>query len=253
MNKSIIVLFCILLALNCGACKHIEQVEKSADKNTSDMIATEEISETIDKIEMPERVETIEPEIEADTTAEENSTETEKESEVTLIMVGDMLMHTPVNETGVMEDGGIDFSHLFTYTKDMIKGADLAIVNQEVILGGKELGISGYPAFNTYQEFGGDLVDAGFDVVLHATNHALDKGKKGILSCLSYWESAYPEIAVLGIQDTAEEQAEQKSLYKEYLAAIRGSMKAQLDNVRFVEDLSEEELKEELANRTKKV
>ena len=49
-----------------------------------------------------------------------------------------------------------------------------------------------------------------------------------------------------------EEQAEQKVLYKEYLAAIRGSMKAQLDNVRFVEDLSEEELKEELANRTKK-
>ena len=52
---------------------------------------------------------------------------------------------------------------------------------------------------------------------------------------------------------TAEEQAEQKVLYREYLAAIRGSMKAQLDNVRFVEDLSEEELKEELANRTKKV
>ena len=52
---------------------------------------------------------------------------------------------------------------------------------------------------------------------------------------------------------TEEEQAEQKVLYKEYLAAIRGSMKAQLDNVRFVEDLSEEELKEELANRTKKV
>ncbi len=52
---------------------------------------------------------------------------------------------------------------------------------------------------------------------------------------------------------TAEEQAEQKALYKEYLAAIRGNMKAQLDNIRYVEDLSEEELKEELANRTKKV
>ena len=52
---------------------------------------------------------------------------------------------------------------------------------------------------------------------------------------------------------TPEEQAEQKVLYKEYLASIRGSMKAQLDNVRFVEDLSEDELKEELANRTKKV
>ena len=52
---------------------------------------------------------------------------------------------------------------------------------------------------------------------------------------------------------TEEEQAEQKELYKEYLASIRNSMKSQLENVRFVEDMSEEELKEELANRTKKV
>ena len=127
---------------------------------------------------------------------------------ITLVMVGDMLMHTPVNETGVMEDGSIDFSHLFTYTEDMIQSADIALVNQEVILGGEELGISGYPAFNTYQELGDDLVEAGFDVVLHATNHALDKGKKGILYCLSYWDNEHPEIAVLGIQDTAEEQNE---------------------------------------------
>jgi len=129
-------------------------------------------------------------------------------SEVTLVMVGDMLMHTPVNETGVMEDGSIDFSHLFTYTKDWIKEADIAIVNQEVILGGEELGISGYPAFNTYYELGDALVEAGFDVVLHATNHALDKGKKGINNCFDYWENNHPEIAAHGIQDSWEEQEE---------------------------------------------
>ena len=49
---------------------------------------------------------------------------------------------------------------------------------------------------------------------------------------------------------TAEELAEQKALYKEYLAAIRGQVRANLENVKFVEDLSEEELKEELAKRT---
>ena len=105
-----------------------------------------------------------------------------------------------------MEDGSIDFSHLFTHTKNMIESADIALVNQEVILGGEELGISGYPAFNTYYELGDALVDAGFDVMLHATNHALDKGKKGIINCLAYWEESYPEIAVLGIQDSQEEQ-----------------------------------------------
>ena len=43
---------------------------------------------------------------------------------------------------------------------------------------------------------------------------------------------------------------EQKALYKEYLAAIRGQVRANLERVRFVEDLTEEELKEELAKRT---
>ena len=47
-----------------------------------------------------------------------------------------------------------------------------------------------------------------------------------------------------------EEQKEQKALYKEYLAAIRGQVRSNLENVRFVEDLTEEELKEELAKRT---
>ncbi|MCI7146107.1 MAG: DUF896 domain-containing protein [Clostridiales bacterium] len=50
---------------------------------------------------------------------------------------------------------------------------------------------------------------------------------------------------------TPAEQKEQKALYIEYLAAIRGQVRSSLDNVRFVEDLTEEELKEELENRTK--
>ena len=51
-------------------------------------------------------------------------------------------------------------------------------------------------------------MDAGFDVVLHATNHSLDKGAKGILNCITFWENSYPHIAVLGIHDSVEEQDE---------------------------------------------
>ena len=139
----------------------------------------------------------------AETVSEEN-----KDNTVTLVMVGDMLMHMPVNRSGLKTDGDIDFSHLFTYTKKYIKEADIAIVNQEVMLGGAELGISGYPMFNTYYEVGDALADAGFDVVLHATNHTMDRGKEGLLNCISYWEEEHPDIAYLGIQDTQEEQDE---------------------------------------------
>lgn len=133
---------------------------------------------------------------------------TNEDNSVTLVMVGDMLMHMPVNRSGIKSDGDIDFSHLFTYTERFIKEADIALVNQEVLLGGKELGISGYPMFNTYYEVGDALVDAGFDVVLHATNHTMDRGKEGLLNCISYWEDNHPSITYLGIQDTAEEQDE---------------------------------------------
>ena len=207
MKKSIVV-FSILLALSCSGCAMDAQ-----DINHSEIQEVNNV-ETIETLGQEKESSVDNTNVYKIQVTEENMEETEIESDVpessslTLVMVGDMLMHTPVNETGVMEDGSIDFSHLFTYTEDRIRDADIALVNQEVILGGEELGISGYPAFNTYQELGDDLVDAGFDVVLHATNHALDKGKKGILSCLSYWDTEHPEIGVLGIQDTAEEQDE---------------------------------------------
>ncbi|MDO4870235.1 MAG: DUF896 domain-containing protein [Bacillota bacterium] len=55
----------------------------------------------------------------------------------------------------------------------------------------------------------------------------------------------------VGLTDA--ELTEQKALYKEYLAGIRGQVRQKLENVRYVEDMTEEELKEELANRTKQV
>lgn len=134
--------------------------------------------------------------------------ESAQEPEITLVMVGDILLHTPVAESGLREDGSYDFSAVFAQMKEEIQAADLALVNQEVILGGAQLGVSGYPAFNAPYELGDALVDAGFDVILHATNHALDKGKKGVLNCLSFWQENYPHTAVLGIHDSQEAQQE---------------------------------------------
>ncbi len=125
---------------------------------------------------------------------------------ISLVMVGDILLHTPVEESALQEDGSYNFDAVFANVKEEIEVADLALVNQEVILGGTELGISGYPAFNAPHEAGHALVNAGFDVILQGTNHALDKGKKGLLSCLDFWQEEYPHIAVLGISETQEEQ-----------------------------------------------
>lgn len=134
--------------------------------------------------------------------------EPEPAPEITLIMVGDILLHTPVAKSAETEDGSYDFSAVFENVKEEISEADLALVNQEVIIGGSQLGVTGYPSFNAPFELGDALDEAGFDVILHATNHTLDKGKRGLLNCLDFWQENYPEKAVLGIHGSKEDQEE---------------------------------------------
>ena len=68
--------------------------------------------------------------------------------DLTVVMVGDILLHDGIEKCARQEDGSYDFSELFKHTKDVIEGADLAIVNQEVIIGGQDLRVTGYPSFN---------------------------------------------------------------------------------------------------------
>lgn len=134
----------------------------------------------------------------------EPPTETEPPFEpvsVDLVMVGDILAHEGVYNSGYYPDGTVNFDHIFAQVKDDIQAADIAIVNQEVVLGGLELGLSGYPCFNSPTELGDALVDAGFNVILHATNHTLDKGITGVDNTLNFWKDNHPDIAVLGIHD----------------------------------------------------
>ena len=122
----------------------------------------------------------------------------------TIIMVGDILMHDGIEKCALQEDGSYDYSEIFRHTKKVIESADLALVNEEVIIGGEDLRITGYPSFNAPFGLADDLADAGFDVICHATNHALDRGKKGILNCIGNWAD-HPDIMVCGIHDSKED------------------------------------------------
>lgn len=124
--------------------------------------------------------------------------------EYRIIMVGDVLLHTPVEESCLQPDGSYNYDSLFEHTEETIAAADLALVNQEVIIGGADLGISGYPCFNADYSLCDTLVETGFDVICHATNHAMDKGRAGLVNCAEYWKTEYPQITVLGIHDTTD-------------------------------------------------
>ena len=137
--------------------------------------------------------------------APEEDTSNEEDT-LTLIMVGDVLLHDPVEDAARDDDGNYNFDFLFEETKDEIAAADIAIANQEVMIGGEELGVSGYPAFNAPYEIGDALTNAGFDVICHGTNHALDKGGAGIQNALTYWKEHHPKMVIAGINASQDEQ-----------------------------------------------
>ena len=133
--------------------------------------------------------------------AEEQVAEETQPVQVDLVMIGDILQHSGVFESGYQDDGTRNYDHIFAHIGSELEGADLKVVNQETILGGADFGFSGYPAFNGPQEMGDAEVKAGFNVVLRATNHALDYGYEGLHSELAYWRASHPEVAVIGAYD----------------------------------------------------
>lgn len=124
----------------------------------------------------------------------------EPTKEIQLMMVGDNLMHMGIIQTGKQEDGSYNYDILFEGIHPFLEQAEIKMINQETIFGGNDKGFSGYPYFNSPTEVGDAIVDAGFNVVLHASNHAADKQVSGIQNCLTYWQQ-YPEVLVSGIHE----------------------------------------------------
>lgn len=138
--------------------------------------------------------------------AAKDSTVATGDDTLSLMMVGDDLLHKPVSESGRQKNGTYNYDALFAHVRQDAKEADVAMINQEVVLGGAKLGISGYPAFNGRYEVGDAIAGAGFNVVLHATNHSLDKGATGVKNCLKYWRRKHPDIKVTGMNASAKAQ-----------------------------------------------
>lgn len=127
---------------------------------------------------------------------------------VTLAAVGDDLVHTGVYEAGRQSDGTHDYSCLFENVVPYISDADIKVINQETIFAGDDKGLSSYPSFNSPTAIADEIVNAGFNVVLHATNHAFDMGLDGMLYSVEYWKTKHSDILMVGIYENAEEQAE---------------------------------------------
>jgi poly-gamma-glutamate capsule biosynthesis protein CapA/YwtB (metallophosphatase superfamily) len=109
-------------------------------------------------------------------------------TKATLTAVGDVLLHNRVYEDAAQKDGSYNFRPMFDHVRVILHQSDIVVANEESNIGGKNLGLSSFPIFNSPQEIGDALLDAGFNFITVANNHIMDKGAVGIQSALAYWD-----------------------------------------------------------------
>lgn len=106
--------------------------------------------------------------------------------EIKLLFVGDVMQHkTQLNYAKT--DSGYNYSSYFKHIRKDIQNVDFSLINFETTLGGKPY--SGYPLFSSPDELLLEVLDSGFNIILTANNHILDRGKKGLRRTLSLLDS----------------------------------------------------------------
>lgn len=133
-----------------------------------------------------------------------------KPTSAKLVAVGDNLMHRSCTLSAKNADGAYDFTKHFANMADIFKAADLAVISQDTVLGGIELGATSTETgiFNTAVELADGMADAGINVVLAANNHIMDEGSAGLNTMMSYFSTKYPDITLLGVNNSREAKDE---------------------------------------------
>ena len=109
-------------------------------------------------------------------------------TEITLLFAGDVMGHMPqINSAFDSSSGTYDFNPVFSPVKPLISGADIALANLETTLAGKPF--SGYPQFSAPDSLATALKNAGFDILITANNHCLDRGKEGLERTIAMLDS----------------------------------------------------------------
>ncbi len=130
---------------------------------------------------------------------------TKDKENTTFVVFGDNLIHESICRYAFLEavePDEPDFRFLYENIREEIEKSDIAVINQETPLVDNPALYGGYPRFGTPVQAGEAIVEAGFDVVTCATNHALDRGKEGINTTKAFFTDNH--VRCLGIQSESD-------------------------------------------------
>ena len=124
-----------------------------------------------------------------------NATSTPGELSFTLAVSGDILPHSRLwqgakrnaiaNSTTNQSSDGYDFRPMFALVKPILSSVDLAICHLETPIAPADEELSTFPFFGVPIEITDALAYAGYDRCSTASNHAMDRGARGINTTLN--------------------------------------------------------------------
>jgi len=104
---------------------------------------------------------------------------------VTVSVVGDLMCHSPQFDYAMVDNDSFDFSPVYREVKKYFRESDFVFGNLETVTAGKHKKYSGYPFFNSPDEYITALDRAGFYLLTTSNNHSLDKGEEGVLRTIN--------------------------------------------------------------------
>ena len=116
-----------------------------------------------------------------------NEKKIEKDSLVTISIsaVGDLMCHSPQFDYARVTADSFNFNPEFDSIKPYLKKTDFLFGNLETVTAGKSFKYSGYPAFNSPDDFIRAIKASSFTMLITSNNHALDRGANGALRTIS--------------------------------------------------------------------
>lgn len=134
-----------------------------------------------------------------------------EKGEAEIVFAGDAMQHKAQIEAAYVANNTYDYSNCFSEIAPYITDCDYAVVNLETPLGGKPY--TGYPCFSAPDSYLSALKESGFDLMLAANNHTLDRRDKGLLRTINQFESQSAEY--IGIYRNYEHRSSHLPLIKQ--------------------------------------
>lgn len=104
---------------------------------------------------------------------------------INLGAVGDLMCHSVQYDYARIANDSFDFRPVYREVISIFNSFDFLMGNLETVLAGKEKRYSGYPFFNSPDDYFYALKDVGFNLLFTSNNHSLDKGFEGLLRTIN--------------------------------------------------------------------